>query len=280
MSIVKPRQFALFGFPLTYSLSPQIHKFLANQYGMALTYDLYPVTLAQLSIKLQTFVQEGGIGFNVTAPYKQEVYHHLHAVTAAAEIAGVVNTVKILADGSWYGDNTDGVGLLFDLDKNQVQIKNQKILILGAGGAVSGILYNLSQRQPAQIILVNRDYTKALQSKYRFKNLFDIDVITYADLFTVRPDIIINATIPQTLNELYSGLSQLCFRNTICYDLNYAPSNTDFMHLAMAKGAYKVINGLGMLVAQAAYGFNFWHGFYPAIAGVLTYLQQVRKKSD
>lgn len=279
MNIIKSSSLALFGYPLTYSLSPQIHKLFANQCGIDLTYKLYAVPAAELLLKIEQFKQQGGIGFNVTSPYKHIMYQQLQNATHAAEIAQAVNTVKILADGSLYGENTDGDGLLLDLQKNRIPLKDQTILILGAGGAVSGILNDLITQQPARIILVNRNSTKARSLQARYQCFAAIDIITYAEIATVYPSVIINAVIQEAIIALWFYLQRINFQDTYCYDLNYNSISSDFMRLALRKGARKSIGGLGMLVAQAASGFNFWHGIYPDLTGILPHLQQYLRKN-
>jgi shikimate dehydrogenase len=272
MTTVKlPKKFALIGSPVAHSLSPILHKLFANQFEIDIRYELLDVNEDNYLETIKQFFINGGLGLNVTAPLKNLVCKHLKNLDKTALIANSVNTITIKKNGSLHGYNTDGIGLLYDLKRKNIILKDSDILVLGAGGAVRGIVASIFEQRPSNLILTNRDIYKAKNVASEFKQLGDIQVIDPLDLCSIKAKIIINATsaTPQYLHKLN-------FNNTLCYDLNYVPSITEFMRVAAENGALGVYNGLGMLVEQAAAAFILWHNLCPNTQNAYKTLTQLQ----
>jgi shikimate dehydrogenase len=262
-------KFALFGNSIGRSFSPYIYTLFAKQAHLAMNYSLVSVNEATVQAKLTEFIATGGCGANITAPCKEIAYQMLGNISTNAKVARAVNTLKI-ADNIMYGDNTDGVGLINDLHRQNIAINNKKIIILGAGGAARGIIDHLLQQQPHELVLVNRDLVKAEKIANEYSK--NINVKSYAELACIKADLLINAT-SSTLPAA-NELAKFNFADTICYDLHYFSAVTPFLQLAQFRGAKQIINGLGMLVEQAAAAFDWWHNFKPATQAVFAQLQQ------
>ena len=265
--------YTVFGNPIAHSKSPIIHQLFAQQEGVAIDYSRTLVDANQqaFSKAVNDFFQ-AGLGANVTLPFKTWAFELVDELSEGARAAGAVNTL-IYKDKTLIGDNTDGLGLVRDLRDNcKMDLRNKRVLILGAGGAARGIILPLLNEQVAEITLVNRTHEKALQLAQQFS----IRAQTFTEL-SGSYDVIINATsgsvsgsIPNISADLFSG----CL---LAYDLFYANEDTAFMRFARDAGAKNVADGLGMLVGQAAESYRLWRGFSPDCAPVLTAL---REKKD
>lgn len=270
MTILKiPKQFILIGSPVTHSLSPILHRLFASQFNIAINYEAQNATSDTYLDIITKFSEHGGCGANITAPLKSLMFQNLKYVDAAAQLARAVNTLCIKNDGTLHGYNTDGIGLLYDLKHKAITINNSTLLILGAGGAVRGILGPLLSELPKSVIIVNRDLAKAKKIADDFKSIGTVRVKKLQDLPTIKAALIINATsgTPEYLHSLN-------FNNSCCYDLNYILEVTEFMKNAVNNGALRAYNGLGMLVEQAAAAFALWHNVYPDTQKALEQLQQ------
>ena len=255
-----PIQYTVIGNPIAHSLSPGIHQQFAEQVGVALFYDrtLLPqeYTVQQFQDFLKEFAARGGAGANVTAPFKGLAFQSVHSHSVAAKESGAVNTL-IFRDQQWIGDNTDGKGLIADWKRLGWSVAGKRILIVGAGGAVSGVLGEILREQPAAVVILNRSRGKAEQLVERFQNKI---LSTYLQ----GPfDIILNATsrgvLPETL-----GVDPLWVQGAYCYDMNYQTSGeTPFMVWAKEQGALQAVGGYGMLLAQAAESFTLWFNVRP-----------------
>ncbi len=230
------KQFILIGSPVAHSLSPILHNLFAAQFGFEINYKTYEATANNYLDVIYKFIDQGGLGLNITAPLKTILFKNLQYADKYALRAQAVNTVTIHANGTLHGYNTDGIGLLRDLKRNSIPITDGDILILGAGGAVRGILEPLVSQSPKSIKIVNRDSEKAKQVANAFKDLGAVTVIEQLGLHTIKPTVIINATI-KTPEYIY----KLNFNNTFCYDLNYTQKITEFMKFAQIRGAMCVI---------------------------------------
>lgn len=255
------KRFAVLGRPIAHSKSPQIHQCFAEDTGVSLSYDkiIVPDNVG-FSAVISQFQQQGGYGANVTAPCKEDAFKWVMHLTPRAEKAGAVNTIVLNSDGTSLGDNTDGIGLIKDIrDFQKWSLQGKRILILGAGGAVRGILYPLLLEQPALVIIANRTLTKAQQLTESFK---PFGAVTFSDLencVAEKFDVLINS-IPPT--EPIPNLPQLS-PDILCYDLIYSDQPTPFLKAVRALGATKMADGLGMLIEQAAEAFFVWHGIRP-----------------
>ena len=219
------------------------------------------------------FAAQGGKGLNITVPFKQEAWQLASKRSDRAERAGAVNTLSRVGN-KWLGDNTDGVGLVRDLLLNhQIAIKAKRILILGAGGAVRGILAPFLAEQPKEIVIANRTVSKADDLADLFSDDGNIQASSYSALCGTF-DLIINGTAASLQGDLPPVPDDCITPETICYDMMYAAEPTAFMQWAMALGAKKSVDGLGMLVEQAAESFFIWRGIRPETQPVIQAVRQ------
>lgn len=252
---------AVFGNPIEHSLSPTIHTLFAQQTGVDIEYTKELAPIDAFTQSVSAFVEQGGTGFNITVPFKVDAFKLATQHTLNAQIAGAVNTIKVDSN-TLIGENTDGTGLLNDLNKNlNIDLQNKTVLILGAGGATRGILLPLLAQQPKRIMIANRTASKAIElandfSEYGRTCGFGLEKIKPEAI-----DVIINAT-SASLNGKMLDIPAGVANAAICYDLMYGKT-TAFMNWAQANNASKVVDGLGMLVEQAAAAFEFWTGKQP-----------------
>lgn len=266
-------RYAVIGNPIAHSKSPVIHRLFAEQTAQPLTYEALLAPLDDFAGTLRGFL-DSGRGVNVTVPFKEQAWALADSRTPEAERAGAVNTLAVQADGSLLGDNTDGRGLVRDLQANAgVQLRGLRILLLGAGGASRGVIQPLMAARPSQLCVVNRTIDKAEQLATLFN---DLGPISAAGLHWVEEsvDLIINATSASLGGEV-PAISAKLIRpgHTICYDMMYASEPTAFNRWAAEHGAARCIDGLGMLVEQAAEAFQLWRGVRPDTAPVLAALR-------
>lgn len=271
-SIPRVDQYAVVGNPIAHSRSPEIHQAFAQQTGQALQYQRLLVPLNGFASTVENFFAQSGQGLNVTVPFKTQAFALAQVLTQRAQLAGAVNTLWY-QDQQLHGDNTDGAGLLHDLLNHQkVVLKNQRVLLLGAGGAARGVTQALLEQHPAQLVIANRTEQKAQQLAALFRPYGNVDAVALSELKTPF-DVIINAT-SAGLNDLALPLSTACFHTeTFAYDMLYAAQPTAFMRDALTHGAARVADGLGMLVEQAAEAFFIWRGVRPQTVPVLEQLR-------
>ncbi len=275
MAHITPDHYAVMGNPISHSKSPQIHALFAQQTQQHMIYTAVLVGLDQFEHALQTFAENNGKGLNITVPLKHAAWQGVTQRSVRAERAGAVNTIIFRSDGTRYGDNTDGLGLVRDLKYNHgVTINGQRVLLLGAGGAVRGVLEPLLAEQPAHVVIVNRTADKALALA---KDLTDVGAVTgctYQDLGqdidTKKFDIIINGTSASLQGEVPALPASVLAKGCLCYDMMYSATPTAYMQWAMQHGAQYTLDGLGMLVEQAAESFFLWRGVRPETAPVIT----------
>ncbi len=268
---------ALFGSPVAHSLSPIIHRLFAQQCGLDVQYSVHDVADDDLFRSIQAFMLNGGCGVNITAPYKESICKQLTNFYPNALAAGAVNTLVVAADKNLWGANTDGGGLVRDLWRLGIKITGKELLICGAGGAARGVLPSLLKLQPKTIYIVNRDLVKAQLLKEKLSALANIKILSYREVASVRPQIIINATsldLGQDLDTASELFKTINFQDAFCYDVNYKEKNSAFMRIANSAGAKGVANGLGMLVEQAAIAFYLWHRVRPDTQTVLMQLRE------
>ncbi|VVH61281.1 Shikimate 5-dehydrogenase I alpha (EC [uncultured Gammaproteobacteria bacterium] len=258
---------AVFGNPIEHSLSPRIHTLFAQQTGVEIEYDKILAPVDGFSETAQNFINQGGKGFNVTVPFKIDAFNLATKHSINAQTAGAVNTIKVDGD-ALIGENTDGIGLLNDLTKNlEIDLQNKIVLILGAGGATRGILLPLLQQQPARVMIANRTASKATQLAKAFKPYGETCGFGLEKIKNDLVDIIINAT-SASLDGQMPNIATGIANNAICYDLMYG-KQTPFMDWAQDNNASMVVDGLGMLVEQAASAFEFWTGKQPETQAVI-----------
>ncbi|MES2662482.1 MAG: shikimate dehydrogenase [Pseudomonadota bacterium] len=276
-----PFSYAVIGDPISHSLSPHIHKSFAKQFEMDLDYRAIQVAPEKLDEFFEVFIQEGGKGCNVTLPLKEKVFEKISRVTDQARIAGAANTVTVIAD-ELSADNTDGVGLMRDLERQfEMDWRQMRILILGAGGAARGILYPLLQKSPKAVILINRSMERAKHVQQAFASYGSIEVQPANYVFQQPVDLIIHATSAAARGEsadcdtLFNSAQSAIRSTTRAYDLMYQlHDDTHFCKWAKANHIKHSVDGLGMLVEQAAESFTLWHGQRPEVNTVLENLRK------
>ncbi|OAI93587.1 shikimate dehydrogenase [Pseudomonas putida] len=267
-------QYVVFGNPIGHSKSPLIHRLFAAQTGEELEYDTLLAPLDDFTACALGFFKQG-LGANVTVPFKEEAFRMVDSLTPRARRAGAVNTLSRQADGSLQGDNTDGAGLVRDLTANAgVELAGKRILLLGAGGAVRGVLEPLLAHNPASLVIANRTVEKAEQLAREFADLGPVAASGFSWL-KEPVDLIINATSASLAGELPPIDPGLILPgHTVCYDMMYGKEPTPFCVWAREHGAAQVLDGLGMLAEQAAEAFFIWRGVRPDTAPVLAELRR------
>lgn len=252
--------YAVFGNPIAHSKSPQIHRAFAEQTGERIHYDKQLVPPGQFGYAVEQFFRTGK-GLNVTVPFKLEAFELADELTERARAAGAVNTLKKLDDGRILGDNTDGVGMIRDITVNLGwQLKDKNVLILGAGGAVRGVLLPLLQENPVRVVIANRTQSKA----QALVELFNSPILSSCALDEIPAgfDIVINGSSAGLAGEAPDLNPAILNEGACCYDMVYGKELTPFLKWAEKHNA-KVADGLGMLVEQAAESFYLWRGVRP-----------------
>ena len=270
--------YAVVGNPIAHSKSPWIHAAFARQTGQALVYEALLAPLDDFAGTVVRFGAEGGRGLNVTVPFKLEAFALADRRTPRAEAAGAVNTLAFGADGI-LGDNTDGAGLVRDLAINLgCPLAGRRILLLGAGGATRGVLLPLLDSAPARLCIANRTAHKAVELAQGFAahaSTTRIDGYGFEALAGERFDLVINATAASLSGELPPLPPGLYADGALAYDMMYGRGQTPFLRAALADGAARAADGLGMLVEQAAESFALWRGVRPDSAPVLAELRRL-----
>jgi shikimate dehydrogenase len=265
-------QYAVFGNPIKHSKSPFIHTLFATQTAQKLVYKAIEAPLDNFEGTLDHFFSGNGKGCNITVPFKEQAFQYAQQLTDRATLAGAVNTLKKTDDGIIIGDNTDGAGLVLDLINHRVNLKDARILLLGAGGAARGVCGPLLAEFPKEIIIANRTFSKAETLANRFNNLGNIKACEFTKI-SGSFDLIINST-SASLNGDIPAISPALIRPEIAiYDMMYSSQMTAFNDWAKQLGARLVIDGLGMLVGQAAESFAIWRGLKPSAKQVLIELR-------
>ena len=262
--------FAVFGNPVEHSLSPDIHSAFAAQRQQLMDYRKILATTESFPSSVQAFFAQGGQGANVTVPFKEQAFALCEELSDRAQQAGAVNTLWV-QDNQLHGDNTDGAGLVRDLTTNLGwTLGHKRVLVLGAGGAVRGVLGPLLAQQPAQVLVANRTAEKALALATRFSNQGLIAGCSL-DALQDRTDepfhIIINGTSTGLQNRMPELPEHVVSNETKAYDMVY--KDTPFLQWIAGLGS-TTADGLGMLVEQAAEAFHIWHGWRPETASVIT----------
>lgn len=265
-----PDRYAVVGHPVHHSRSPLIHTLFARQTGQSMVYELLDAAPDDFETAVLGFRAAGGRGMNVTVPHKEAAFELAQRLGPDAERAGAVNTLSF-EGGTLRGDNTDGVGLLRDLETNLGwALERCRILVLGAGGAARGVLPPLLARQPAELVLANRTLERAVDVAARFAALGDIRVAGFGALDREAPfDIVINATSLSLQGGAPPFPPNIVGTVSRCYDLAYGRQETPFVVWAREAGAREAEQGLGMLVEQAAESFRIWRGVVPDTAPVI-----------
>jgi shikimate dehydrogenase len=267
-------QYAVFGNPISHSKSPQIHRQFAEQTGQDMHYAKQLVNENDFAKSAQNFFAQGGKGLNITLPFKVDAFEFAQQLTPRAQRAGAVNTLLLQSDGTILGDNTDGIGMVHDMHNLGWGLRNKRILILGAGGAVRGVLQPLLAEQPECIVVANRTPSKAEILAQQFHDLGAVKACTYEQLNGQEFDLIINGTSASLHGDLPPLPHHLLANNACCYDMMYGAQPTIFMEWAKAQGAEHIADGLGMLIGQAAEAFYLWRKIRPEVVPVINALRR------
>ncbi|PHV11399.1 shikimate dehydrogenase [Chitinimonas sp. BJB300] len=264
-------RYAVIGNPIKHSKSPLIHAAFAAQTKQKLIYERLEAPLDSFIERAAEFLAMGGSGCNVTVPFKEEAFRFANILTERAELAGAVNTLW-LDDEGVVGDNTDGAGLVRDLQRH-LKLVGLRILLLGAGGAARGVLGPLLAERPAQLVIANRSPDKAIALATQFIQLGPITACSLAELPNQPFDLIINATSASLAGEALPLPTSICQTDGLAYDMMYGKAETPFLQQAKAAGVVRRLDGLGMLVEQAAEAFFLWRGIRPETETVLVKLR-------
>lgn len=269
--------YAVIGNPIGHSKSPLIHTEFAKQTGQDLDYISREIPLDDLAGGLKQLQKEGFKGINITVPFKEQAWQTVADKSDHAERAGAINTLLFNQDGTLYGDNTDGIGLCRDLvDNHHIGLKDKRILLLGAGGAARGVIEPLLSYQPSQLFIANRTASKAQQLADIFTEFGNIQGGGFDEL-TGDFDIIINATSASLQGKVPPLPNDILNEQASCYDMMYSDTDTAFIMWANQHGASKAIDGLGMLVEQAAEAFRIWRGIKPSTKTTIELIRHQQK---
>lgn len=255
-------KFCVIGNPVAHSLSPSIHAEFAEEAKLAIRYTKIHTERDQFKRCVEHFRAEGGHGLNITHPFKQQAYTLATQLTERAQLAKSVNTFLFQENGEILGDNTDGIGFINDVTKNlQYSLAEKRILILGAGGAVRGILHPILTQAPSELIIANRTVEKAKQLADEFSCFKKISVCALDTIQYLAVDVVIDGTAASANLSLPEKF--LLPEKSLCYDLKYHGTPTAFMQWAKKNRASFISEGLGMLIEQAAEAFCLWTNYRP-----------------
>jgi shikimate dehydrogenase len=270
-----PDQYGVVGHPVAHSWSPFIHGMFAKATAQNLVYRLFDISPDDFRREALRLLTGGVRGLNVTLPHKQAAAELVNELTPRAERAQAVNTIAFFKDTLLLGDNTDGLGLTADLERNLgINLADKRILILGAGGAVRGVLGPLLERDLRALVIANRTPERAAKLAAEFGDMGQITGCGFADLEGPPFDLIINATSANLQGEMPEMPVGLVGEETICYDMAYGRGHTPFTLWAKSLHAARTTKGWGMLVEQAAESFLLWRGIRPDTLPVLQALAQ------
>ena len=270
-------QYRVFGNPIHQSKSPNIHKAFAQATDQHINYQVQLVKDDEFEETVKDFFAKGGKGLNITVPIKQRAFAMAQVLSAAAKKAEAANTLYLNAQGQLVAENTDGMGLVRDICNNlKGQLAAKRILVLGAGGAVRGVLQPVLAQLPTQVVIANRTYSKACDLAALFTDIGPIQATPMAQLKGPF-DWIINGTSASLAGDIPPLPQGLITNTSRCYDMMYSAQTTVFNEWALNQGAQQADDGLGMLVEQAAQSFNLWRGVLPPTDEVLLTLRRELK---
>lgn len=268
--------YAVVGNPISHSKSPRIHSLFASETGEPVEYTAIQAPLDDFAGTVTRFFERGGKGLNVTVPFKEQAWALAKRRTERAEKAGAANTLYLDADGVLTADNTDGKGLVADLTANHgVDLADKRVLVLGAGGAVRGVLGPLLATRPQAITIANRTVARAEALVTLFADAAGSTELTACGFEQPRGafDVIINGTSASLQGDLPPLSPTVINARTMVYDMMYSLTTTTFNQWALDHGALRVFDGLGMLVEQAAESFRIWRGVSPQTEPVIAALR-------
>ncbi|WP_091342626.1 shikimate dehydrogenase [Alkalimonas amylolytica] len=269
---MKVDRYAVFGHPIAHSKSPMIHALFAQQFAEAMQYEAILAPLDGFAECWQAFVASGGRGGNVTVPFKEQAFALAEQLTDRAAQAGAVNTLYLDRQGRLCGDNTDGAGLVQDLVRLAAPLKDQSVLLLGAGGASRGVIGPLLAAGAASITVANRTAAKAQLLAEQFGSKVSGCALT--EIPAGHYPLIVNATSSGLSGERPVIAAELLADCQLAYDMLYGKEPTAFLQWCAQLGVPRQADGLGMLVGQAAEAFTIWRGKRPAVEPVIAALKK------
>lgn len=268
-------RYAVIGNPIEHSRSPLIHRLFAEQTGQEMEYGRILGDPERFGEQVREFLRHGGRGLNVTVPFKESAFRLADERSERAAAAGAVNTLILLDDGRLRGDNTDGIGLVRDLSVNHgLSLAGKRILLLGAGGASRGVARPLLEAGPAQLVIANRTAERAQALAAELEGLGQVRGIGLGPLAGMRFDLVINGTAAGLQDRVPDIPDDLLLPGGWCYDMMYSSDATAFVRWGRAHGAAHALDGLGMLVEQAAESFFLWRGVRPQTGPVIERLRR------
>ncbi len=266
--------YAVIGNPIAHSLSPRIHGLFAAQTGQALNYRAILSHSDDFTASVEAFRQAGGRGLNVTLPFKEQAWEYVNDSSARANRVRAVNLIRFDGAGQVYGDSTDGAGLVRDLAVNQMQIRQKRILLVGAGGAVRSVLGSLIDEQPVSMTIINRTRSRAEQLLELFPEARGMLNAQGFDEPAGGPyDLVVNGTSAGLAGQPLPLADSILADGACCYDMAYGQAAQVFLDWAANNGAAIISDGLGMLVEQAAESFYLWRGIRPDAQPVIQALR-------
>ncbi|MEH6570235.1 MAG: shikimate dehydrogenase [Halioglobus sp.] len=269
-------KYAVFGNPVKHSKSPLIHSAFAEQCGHLMKYRAVRVDLDGFADAASGFFANGGAGLNVTVPFKRQAFDFADVKSERAKRAGAVNTLIRRPDGVICGDNTDGIGLVRDMIANLGwSVNGMRVLVMGAGGAVRGVLELLLREHPKALLVANRTPGRAVELAEEFSDLGPIEGGGYELTENRQFDLIINGTSGGLTGDMPELPGSLLTERSCCYDMVYGSQPTVFMRWAAHNTAWAVADGLGMLVEQAAESFYLWRQARPETGAVINQMRTV-----
>ena len=264
--------YAVIGNPIEHSKSPAIHKMFAEQTGEDLEYGR--ILGKDFEKDVKDFIEAGGKGLNVTVPFKEQAFQMATTLSDRAKTAEAVNTLLFKDGQSIEGDNTDGVGLVTDLGCNHLfNFAGSKILLLGAGGASKGVLRPLLEQAPAKLVVANRTASKAVALAEQVGAIGNVSGCGLDQLAGQRFDLIINGTAAGLTGDLPAIPDDCLEPGGWTYDMMYSTEPTAFVRWGKNHQAGKAVDGLGMLVEQAAESFYLWRNVRPETSQVIAALR-------
>ncbi|WP_060483171.1 shikimate dehydrogenase [Pseudomonas sp. NBRC 111119] len=264
-------RYAVIGRPINHTKSPLIHGLFANATGQHLEYGAIEGSLEAFEAQVHQFRDGGGLGMNITAPFKLRAFELADQRSERARLARAANALRF-ENGCITAENFDGIGLLRDIEVNLGEpLRNRRVLMLGAGGAVRGALLPFLDAEPAELVVANRDMAKAMA----LRNELDhprLRISRYEALEGQAFDIVINATSASLVGERPPLPGQVLGTAQLAYELAYGKGLTPFLRLAREQGVGRLADGVGMLVEQAAEAFAWWRGVRPDTRAVIDQL--------
>ena len=258
------KKYAVFGNPIEHSMSPLIHEYFAKNLKINLSYVPILGSLGKFEKEAKIFLGNGGSGFNVTLPFKEDAFKLAETKSKIARITGSVNTISI-KNGVIHGDNTDGIGFVKDMKNNiEYDFNDKKILVVGAGGAAMGVIPSILNENPTEIKIYNRTFEKAKSLSDSFENIGPVEAVSQDKIHKHNFDLIINATSIGINNIKFELSKKILNTETVCYDMSYGKISNSFK-MWSNENNLKFHDGLGMLLEQAAESFYIWELQRPVI---------------